>query len=78
MQYFNHCAPYIVLCRVYLQAAVDAAVKELLELKAQYKTVTGNDWKPAGGQDGGRAKKEAKPKQEKPKQEKPKQDKKVQ
>lgn len=51
-------------------------MKELLDLKAEYKKVTGNDWKPAGGgQDGGRAKKEAKPKQEKSKQEKSKQDK---
>ena len=34
------------------KAAVEAAVKTLLELKAQYKTATGADWKPpaaAGG-----------------------------
>ena len=28
------------------KAAVEAAVKTLLELKAQYKTATGADWKP--------------------------------
>ena len=28
---------------------IDAAVKKLLELKAEYKAATGNDWQPAGG-----------------------------
>jgi len=28
------------------KSEIDAAVKQLLELKAQYKTLTGQDWKP--------------------------------
>ena len=29
------------------KAEIDAAVKSLLELKAEYKAATGKDWKPA-------------------------------
>ena len=39
--------PYWVLLIVCpFQGDVDAAVKQLLELKAQYKTAAGTDWKP--------------------------------
>ena len=32
---------------IFLQAVVDAAVKELLALKAEFKAVSGKDWSPA-------------------------------
>ena len=35
------------------KASIDAAVKTLLELKAQYKAATGSDWKPAAAPGGG-------------------------
>merc|ERR1719341_1426192 len=35
------------------KASVDAAVKTLLELKAEYKAATGSDWKPAAAPGGG-------------------------
>jgi len=35
------------------KAEIDAAVKMLLDLKLEYKTQTGEDWKPAGGAAGG-------------------------
>merc|ERR1712013_797800 len=41
---------------------IDAAVKTLLSLKAEYKTATGEDWQPAGGQP---AKKQDKKKEKK-------------
>lgn len=40
---------------------VDAAVKVLLDLKAQYKALTGVDWKPEGAAASGPRAKEAKP-----------------
>lgn len=40
---------------------VDAAVKVLLDLKAQYKALTGADWKPEGGAASVPRAKEAKP-----------------
>merc|ERR1712142_573689 len=49
------------------KAEVDAAVKTLLELKAEYKTATGDDWKPAGGAQASRSKPD-KTKKEKPKE----------
>ncbi len=36
------------------KAEIDAAVAILLDLKAKYKAATGQDWKPAGGGDGGK------------------------
>ena len=33
------------------KAEVEAAVKTLLELKAEYKAATGKDWKPAAAAD---------------------------
>ena len=49
-----------------LQASIDAAVKVLLDLKAEYKKVTGQDYKaPGGAGAGARAKKEKPAKQEK-------------
>ena len=32
---------------IFLQAVIDAAVKELLALKAEFKSVSGKDWSPA-------------------------------
>ncbi|XP_050079284.1 bifunctional glutamate/proline--tRNA ligase [Anopheles maculipalpis] len=51
------------------KSEIDAAVKLLLDLKAEYKKLTGKDYAPAGGAAGGRqqtkpAKKETKPKPE--------------
>jgi len=46
------------------KASVDAAVKTLLELKAEYKAATGSDWKPAAAPGGG-DKKEKKGKENK-------------
>eukprot|EP00124_Ichthyophonus_hoferi_P002478 Ihof_evm5s170 gene=Ihof_evmTU5s170 len=53
-------------------AMVTAEVTQLLALKAEYKTVTGNDWKPAEGTAAPRAAKAKAPKTEKPKADKPK------
>jgi len=47
---------------------IDAAVKGLLALKLEYKTVTGSDWQPSGGTT---AKKQEKPKKEKKEAPKP-------
>uniref|UniRef100_A0A182NG17 Bifunctional glutamate/proline--tRNA ligase n=1 Tax=Anopheles dirus TaxID=7168 RepID=A0A182NG17_9DIPT len=53
---------------------IDAAVKVLLELKAEYKKLTGTDYAPPGGAAGGAARQPSKPKKEsKPKQEHQKQ-----
>jgi len=44
------------------KAEIDAAIKTLLELKAEYKTATGMDWKPTGGAAAPRSKPEKKEK----------------
>ena len=53
------------------KAEVDAAVAILLELKAQYKTATGQDWKPPNEPKGGKKKEEKKKEPKKDNSKKP-------
>lgn len=64
----SHCVLFSLSSLVTLKDQIDSAVQELLQLKAQYKSLTGTEYKPvsaAGAEDKDKKKKEKENKSEK-------------